>query len=1096
MIKPGLLSSYPWVVLSICLALSPALPGAAGAQSAPGTTSKTAPSYADEPVVIVASDTAYTYAADGTGSRVLTIVERLQSDAAVKQFGLVAIPYASNSEQVEILYARVRHPDGSVDPTPVTDAIEMPAEVTREAPLYSDLKEMQLPIRSLRVGDTLEWRARITCTKAEVPGNFWNDESTSDDSVVLAESIELRVPVTVKLNVWSPQLNPVETTADGMHIYRWSSAQLKPTAGKEADSAAELKKKTQWTADHELDEDQGKLPTVAWTTFPSWEAVGAWYHALEADRIAPDATIKAKVAELTAGKSTDEAKARALYNYVATNIRYIGVDFGIGRYQPHTAAEILSNQYGDCKDKHTLLAAMLQAAGIDSDAVLIGVNIRFNQAVPSPAAFNHLITRTTIAGQPVWLDTTTEVAPWRLLSYPIRDRQALVVPATGVAHIEHSPVDPPTPNLQTMHSVGKLNESGESNSHIEFSFSGDSELLMRTIFRPIAPAQYNSTVQQFSTNIGYGGTTSNAELSRAADTAKPFTMAYDYKREKAGDWSNLKTIPQLAPITLPAAGDEAAVRSILLGPLHQEISTSEMKLPEGWRAVLPEAKHLHSVYANYDVTYRLTDGTLYAERRLETLKDRVPVSDWKSYKSWLDKVEPGSEPYVQLVRAQTGAQTAAKTDAKAGTNPAQPVHTDLTPSNQDAAKLIQTAVTLIEAKDLDGAQKTLDQAAQLHPNQEMYWNTCAQIHIQRGNQAEALADYAKELDYHPNESSIIYPRIISLDNSMGQRKESLAVTRHWAEVEPDNPKPISQIIDALIRAGDAAAAVKEFAAAHLSDEARKDLSLQVNLGRAMLLSGDKTRGAAVLVAVLQRTDDPFTANNVAYYLSEAGVELPLAEKIARQAVEQISQETRGWTLDEDPKLLRERSHNLFSDWDTLGWILFREGKLDEARGYINAAWNNDPSSTLGEHLGEILAAKGDKVAALGAYMLALATNPVVAGQPASAERLNIESRIEALKQAGVVSGITDPARQLASMRTIAIGAHDGRNQSVNYRILLKNGTVAKVAPVNQRKMVDGAQEMIARAKFAAYFPAKEDAQIVRNGTINCQAGSCELTLGQ
>ena len=68
--------------------------------------------------------------------------------------------------------------------------------------------------------------------------------------------------------------------------------------GKEADAEKELKKKQVWTAEQEFDATQGKLPSVAWTTFKNWEAVGAWYQGLESDRIEPDATVKAKVAEL------------------------------------------------------------------------------------------------------------------------------------------------------------------------------------------------------------------------------------------------------------------------------------------------------------------------------------------------------------------------------------------------------------------------------------------------------------------------------------------------------------------------------------------------------------------------------------------------------------------------------------------------------------------------------------------------------------------------------------------------------------------------------------------------------------------------------
>ncbi len=42
----------------------------------------------------------------------------------------------------------------------------------------------------------------------------------------------------------------------------------------------------------------------------------------------------------------------------------IGIAFGIGRYQPHAADDVLTNNYGDCKDKQTLLASLLQASGI------------------------------------------------------------------------------------------------------------------------------------------------------------------------------------------------------------------------------------------------------------------------------------------------------------------------------------------------------------------------------------------------------------------------------------------------------------------------------------------------------------------------------------------------------------------------------------------------------------------------------------------------------------------------------------------------------------------------------------------------------------
>jgi hypothetical protein len=608
--------------------------------------------YSAEPIVIEKLDQVDTMAADGTGVRQFTLLARVQSDAGVRQFGVLTLPYASNSEHVELAYIRVRHPDGSVTETPVSTAIEMPSAVTTAAPFYSDLKELQIPVRNLRVGDHLEWQAKIIRTKPEVPGQFWGEETFSTDVVVLAQSLELHVPKDIYINVWSQGDKPAETSSSIERVYRWEFSQKKPTVGPIAEAEKERKKKQLWTAEQEIEAKEGKLPSVAWTTFKDWDAVGAWYRALEGDRAFPnDAEIQSKVAELTAGKTSQEEKVRAVYNYVATQIRYIGVDFGIGRYQPHRAVEVLENQYGDCKDKHTLLAAMLSVLGLHPDAVLIGSGVRFNEAVPAPQSFNHLITRVSVEGQTIWLDSTTEVAPYRVLSYAIRGKAVLIVPDSGVNRIDRTPANLPFPAVDRMDAVGALDDTGTSNSHLVLTLRGDSELQLRSSFHSVSPAQYDQLVQQFSLGMGYAGTTSHAEVSRPEDTEEPLRIAYDYKREKAGDWDHLRIIPQLVPVSLPCPDQgDPPTQAIVLGPPHSEISTSAMKLPEGWTAKFPEAVHVTSPWATYDETYRWEHGTVYAQRTIQVLQESVPVSDWRSYKKFADEAGLGKEAYIQLFR--------------------------------------------------------------------------------------------------------------------------------------------------------------------------------------------------------------------------------------------------------------------------------------------------------------------------------------------------------------------------------------------------------------------------------------------------------------
>src|SRR5208337_678474 len=159
------------------------------------------------------------------------------------------------------------------------------------------------------------------------------------------------------------------------------------------------------------------------------------------------------------GLTTDLEKSETLYDFVAKNFRYVSLSLGAGRYQPHAAADVLHNQYGDCKDKHTLLASMLEAEGFHADSVLINSSRKLDPDVPSPSQFDHVITMLPMKmtkgneTEEVWMDTTAEVAPFRLLAFTLRKKQALVIPpaeppSSVAPHLEETPADTPMPDTE------------------------------------------------------------------------------------------------------------------------------------------------------------------------------------------------------------------------------------------------------------------------------------------------------------------------------------------------------------------------------------------------------------------------------------------------------------------------------------------------------------------------------------------------------------------------------------------------------------------------------------------------------------------------
>lgn len=356
---------------------------------------------------------------DGTSSRQDTAKIRIQSDAGVRQYGVLTFTYASGTGTLDIEYVRVRKPDGTVVETPPENVQEMAAEITREAPFYSDLHEKHVAVKGLSAGDLLEYRIQEHTTKPLAPGQFWTSYRFTRSQIVLDEQLEISVPRERTVKLKSTAAQPAIGEACGYRVYTWHSANLQ----KDESDAKQKATLEAWQ------QARGRLPgpDVLLSSFASWEEVGRWYGNLQEEQVRPTPEVRAKAAELTKNAPDDEAKLRALYGYVSTQFHYIGIAFGVGRYRPHSAAEVLANQYGDCKDKHTLLASLLEAVGIPAFPALINSGLEIDPEVPSPGQFDHAITLVPRGGGLLWLDTTAEVGPYGYLLSPLRDKHALAV---------------------------------------------------------------------------------------------------------------------------------------------------------------------------------------------------------------------------------------------------------------------------------------------------------------------------------------------------------------------------------------------------------------------------------------------------------------------------------------------------------------------------------------------------------------------------------------------------------------------------------------------------------------------------------------------
>ena len=559
--------------------------------------------------------------ADGTGTRETTARIRILADAGVKAMAVLPFTYSASFQQVDIAYVRVRKPDGSVVETPDYNVQDMPADASREAPMYSDIHQKHVAVRGLGVGDTLEYQVTLRTLKPEVPGQFWLEYSFEKNVIVLDEQLDLDVPADKAVLVTSAETQPTVTAAGGRKLYHWANSNLT-----HPDVDAAPKSLKHWK------------PSVQVTTFTSWEQVGTWYESLQRSSLVVTPAIQAHADSVTRGLTTSEEKLRALSNDVALHVHYVGLDFGIGRYQPHPADDVLANEYGDCKDKHTLLAALLKAAGVDAWPVLISSQRYLDPAVPSPAQFDHVITIVPNGSSFTWIDSTAEVAPIGTLMPNLRDKQALVIPTSRAAFLERTPPRSPSPGSVRIDVDAQLSDRGLLKGHITETASGDVEMLLRLAFRRTPQSQWKALVQAIVRSQGYGGEASNTQVSDVEQIGRPLVISFDYTRDKYFQWDDgrathwiLPPLPFMGGELPPGTNEKKPADSPVLGSPGKTVYHADLRLPPGWTITLPKDVDIHEDWLEYRANYSFRNGTFTAERAMVVKKQELPLDQWERY---------------------------------------------------------------------------------------------------------------------------------------------------------------------------------------------------------------------------------------------------------------------------------------------------------------------------------------------------------------------------------------------------------------------------------------------------------------------------------
>lgn len=559
-------------------------------------------------------------------------VVAIHSEAGVRANETFHVRYTPGDEEVEIRRARVFRPTDSGE-------LEIVAATGREDQdlsepwygLYYDTRAEVVVFEDLKPGDILE----VQHTVADV--SFRNEMSAYfGDMQFAAEAMPVRrwryallAPASRTMHVRAPDLpgfthRTEARDGETLHLF-------------EARDVPRIKPEPSMPGLAEV------APYVHVSTYATWDEVGRWYWQLVDEQLVPDGHVRRAARAAVEGKVSLADKVRAVHRAVITGTRYVGLEFGIHGFKPYRVSQVLARRFGDCKDKASLMVAMLGEVGIEANLVLLRTRRqgRVAAAPASLAVFDHAIVY--VPALDLYLDGTAEFSGMDELPDQDQGVMGLIVGPRGSKLIE-TPVLPSAQNRAARSWDARVAADGQADVREEVRLTGQAAPEWRRHYQ--TPGERSDRYEKVW-NSRYPGTklvkvdmvgmdSPEGEVTVNAEVSVPRLGT-----EEAGRLI-LPTAARPPEYLQSYARRSTREHDLVLAFPWRHEETLTYRLPEGFAlARLPAARQLATAFGSFTFMVRPADDgrSVTIESRLDVRQNRFRPADYGAFRGFLVTVE-------------------------------------------------------------------------------------------------------------------------------------------------------------------------------------------------------------------------------------------------------------------------------------------------------------------------------------------------------------------------------------------------------------------------------------------------------------------------
>jgi transglutaminase-like putative cysteine protease len=406
--------------------------------------------------------------------------------------------------------------------------------------------------------------------------------------------------------------------------------------------------------------------------FSRWDDLASWLWNATDARANTSPRLAGLAKELTfpaRGREIEMVRSIAMH---VQSLRYVSIQLGMGRgggYVPHAAVDVMSQGYGDCKDKANLMRALLREAGIPAYLLLVysGDGAYVREGWPSAQQFNHCIVAVRVKdplvapiveharlGRLFIFDPTDPATTFGDLPTAEQGSLGLLV-STDSGNLIRLPILPPEGNQSVRESEVTINVDGSVHVVAREHSTGQPAAEERRLYQSLAHPDYVERIESW-----ISGSVAGPAVSRIEPQDRPSVGAFDLLLEFSAP-RYARALAEGLVVFRPAllepwdrvslAASDRRLPLVLEGRTFREAST--IHLPDGYEVdELPQAVHIEAPFGAYVSSLERTESgrAIRTSREITVRRSTIPASGYAEVRAFYERLRAAEQAMVVLIK--------------------------------------------------------------------------------------------------------------------------------------------------------------------------------------------------------------------------------------------------------------------------------------------------------------------------------------------------------------------------------------------------------------------------------------------------------------